>query len=249
MNGWELALIGTAGFLTSIASGIVGAGGGFIMTPLLIFLGLSPAQAVSTGKFSGISSAVGALSGTRKMHGKASKTKIIPIMILAFVIGLIAPFIIKGFESEFYRITLGVIILLMIPVVIYKKVGIKPHHPKLWQKFAGAIGLTLALLLQGIFSGGLGILVNIVMMGFLGMSAIEANITKRWSGLILNITILIGVIGSGLVVWQVAIVGICSTLCGSFIGGHIAVKKGDKFIMNIMLGFMLISGLALIFGT
>lgn len=249
MNGWELALIGTAGFLTSIASGIVGAGGGFIMTPLLIFLGLSPAQAVATGKFNGLSSTVGALSGTRKMHGKISKAKVIPIMFLAFFVGLIAPFVIKSLNSEFYRIFLGIMILVMIPVLVYKKVGLKPHHPKLWQKYLGSFGLTVALFLQAVFSGGLGILVNIVLMGLLGMTALEANITKRWSGLILSTTVIIGIVGSGLVVWQIAIIGICSTLCGSYIGGHLAVKGGDKFIMKIMIGFMLISGLVLIFGS
>ncbi len=248
MNGWELALIGSAGFLTAIASGIIGGGGAFIMTPLLIFLGLSPASAVASGKFNGLSTAVGSLSGTRKLHGKISKARVIPVMILAFTVGLIAPHVIKSLDSDFYRMFLGVMIIAMIPVLIFKKVGLKPHHPKLWQKFFGIFGLALALFIQGVFSGGLGILVNIVLMGFLGMTAIEANITKRWSGLILNVTVIFGVLGSGLIIWQVAIVGVCSTLAGSYVGGRLAVKKGNKFIMKIMLGFMLISGLALIFG-
>jgi uncharacterized membrane protein YfcA len=53
MEPLELALYGGAGFLMSILGGIAGGGGGFVMTPLAIFLGLTPAQAVSTGKFAG----------------------------------------------------------------------------------------------------------------------------------------------------------------------------------------------------
>jgi uncharacterized protein len=46
MNAWLLISMGAAvGFL----SGLFGVGGGFIMTPLLIFLGIPPAVAVGTG--------------------------------------------------------------------------------------------------------------------------------------------------------------------------------------------------------
>lgn len=248
MSGWELILIGATGFLTAVASGIIGGGGAFIMTPLMILLGISPASAVATGKFNGLSTSIGSLSGTRKMHGRVSKAKVIPIMILAFVIGLIAPYVIRSLDSEFYRTFMGVMIIAMIPVLILKKIGLKPSHPKLWQKYLGFCGLSLALFIQGVFSGGLGILVNIVLMGLLGMTALEANITKRWSGLILNVTVIVGVIGSGLIIWQLAIIGIFSTLSGSYAGGLLAVKRGNEFIMKIMIGFMLISGLALIFG-
>lgn len=248
MNGWELILYGMAAFATAILSGIAGAGGGFIMTPLAIFLGLSPAQSVSTGKFSGLSVTLGALFGMKSVHGKVSKRRVIPVMVLALAVGLIVPFVIKSLDSEVYRIALGIILLVMIPVMILKKVGIKPHTPSVFQKVAGGGLLTFALLLQGIFSGGLGTLVNIVLMGMLGMTAIEANLTKRWSQLILNTTIIFGVIGSGLVVWSVAAVGICAAFAGSYIGGRMAVKKGDVFIMRIMIILMFISGLALIFG-
>jgi uncharacterized membrane protein YfcA len=65
----------------------------------------------------------------------------------------------------------------------------------------------------------------------------------------LNITILLGVIFSGLIVWQIATVMIFTTFIGGSIGGHLAVKKGDKFVLNVMIGLMVISGLLLIFGV
>ena len=60
LNGFLLLGVGLAiGFL----SGMFGIGGGFIMTPLLIFLGVPPAVAVGTGASqvvaSSVSSAVG----------------------------------------------------------------------------------------------------------------------------------------------------------------------------------------------
>jgi uncharacterized membrane protein YfcA len=241
-----LIIFGIAGFLSSIISGIAGAGGGFIMTPLGIFLGLSPAQAVSTGKFSGLSVTVGALFGMKKAHGTVSWARIIPVMVLAFVVGLFVPLVIKSLDSEIYRTTLGVILILMIPVMMMKKIGIKRSNPNRVQKIVGGGLLTFALILQGIFSGGLGTLVNLALMGMLGMTALEANITKRWSQLILNAMIIVGVLGSGFIVWQVVVVGVITTFFGSMVGGRIAVRKGDSFIANVLIILMFISGIGLI---
>lgn len=249
MSEWGLVIYGLAGFISAILSGIAGGGGGFIVTPLAIFLGLTPAQAVATGKLGGLSVTIGSLSGMSKAHGRVSKARVIPVMVLALLVGLLVPFIIKSLDSDVYRVSLGIILLLMIPVVIFKKVGIKPHHPKLWQKWAGGVLLTISLLLQGVYSGGLGTLVNVVLMGMLGMTALEANITKRWSQLILNTTIILGVIGSGLILWPVAIAGVSSGLLGSFVGGRLAVRGGNALVMRAFIILMLISALALILGA
>lgn len=225
MHGWDYAIFLSAGFLSSIMSGISGAGGGFIMTPLGILLGLSPAQAVSTGKISGLSVTVGSLFGLKAKHGIVAWNRIIPIMILAGVVGLLVPFIIQTMDSRVYRLTLGIMLILMIPFVLYKKVGIKNYHPSRLQRWIGGLLLSTSLVLQGVFSGGLGTLVNIVLMTMLGMTALEANITKRWSQLILNITIILGLLGSGLILWHVAALGVISTFTGSYIGGKMATKK------------------------
>lgn len=233
----------------AILSGIAGAGAGFITTPLLIFFGLTPAQSISSGKFNGLATTIGSLSGLRKYSGKISKRSIAIIMVLAFIIGLLVPFVIKALSNRSYQVTLGIIILLMIPLMIYKKVGIKPSEPSPIKKGLGGILLSVSLFLQGVFSSGVGSLVNIVLMSMLGMTATEANITKRWSQLILNTTIILGIIGSGLIVWQVVAVNVCTGLAGSYIGGRLAIQKGDTLVVNVMLVLMLASGLILIFGA
>lgn len=249
MEWWQLVIYGAVGVIMSVFSGIAGGGGGFVMTPLLIALGLSPAQAVSTGKITGLTITLGALGGMKSVHGKLSKRRVIPVMILAFFVGLLVPFVIKSLDSEVYRVTLGIILLLMIPIMVLKKIGIESRTPTMLQRYIGSVLLTLSLFLQGVFSGGLGTLVNVVLMGMLGMTATEANVTKRWSQLILNTTIVIGVFLSGLIQWDVLIVGIPATFIGGYLGGKIAVKKGNKFVVNTMIILMIISAGYLIFGV
>jgi uncharacterized protein len=231
----------------SILSGIAGGGGGFVLTPLLIILGLSPAQAVATDKFGGLALTMGALTGMRSERGSISRRKVVPVMMLAFVVGLIVPFVIRGLDSQIYRVVMGIILILMVPIMILKKVGIHSHRPTGAQKVGGGVMLTVALFLQGAFGGGLSALVNVVLMGMLGMTATEANMTKRWSQLILLFTVVLGLLSSGLIVWQLLLVSIPTALIGGYIGGHIAVKKGNQFAMNVLIILMLVSALALIF--
>jgi uncharacterized membrane protein YfcA len=249
MELWQWAVYAVASFAASVLSGIAGAGGGFIMTPLMIFLGLTPAQAVATGKINGLLVTLGSLAGMRKEYAQASRRKVIPVMVLSLLVGLVVPFVIVALDSQVYRIILGIVLLLMIPVVLLKKMGIKPHRPTRGQKIGGGALLVFALFMQGVFAGGLGTLVNMVLMGMLGMTATEANLTKRWSQLILNIVIVLGVLAAGLIVWPMALVGLPSILAGSYLGGHLAVKKGNQFIINVMVALMAVSAVALIFGA
>ncbi len=249
MHLWQLALYAGISLVMSVVSGIAGGGGGFVMTPLLILFGLTPAQAVSTGKISGISITMGSLGGFGSEHGQLTKRRVIPVMVLALMVGLLVPFVIRGLDSSVYRIAMGVLLLVMIPILMIKKIGLKRHKPTLAKKLAGGGLLTLALFLQGVFSGGMGTLVNVVLMGMLGMTATEANITKRWSQVILNVTVLAGVMCSNLVVWQISAVSVPTTLVGGFIGGKLAVKRGNQFVLNVMILLMLASALALIFGV
>jgi uncharacterized membrane protein YfcA len=233
----------------AVFSGIAGGGAGFVTTPLQILLGLTPAQAVSTGKLTGLGIVVDSLRGMHERKGRVSKRRVLQVMVLVLGIGLLAPFVIRSLDAQFYRILLGVVILLMVPVVIIKKVGQFAHQPSRNKRFLGAGLLAVALLLQGIFGGGLGTLVNVVLMGLLGMTATDANITKRWSQLILNVTIVIGVVLSHLIVWQLVLVGMPVTLIGGYLGGKLAVRNGNQFVINVMVTLMVISGLALIFGV
>lgn len=240
-------IIGVASFLMAIISGIGGGGGGFITTPLLIFLGLTPQQAVASGKIGGLGTTFGSLHGLTK--AKVHKWKaVVLLMVLSTAVGLVAPHIITRIDNQIYRLTLGILLILLIPVVIFGQVGVKARRPAQWQKIVALPTLTATLLLQAIFSGGMGTLVVLTLMGLLGMPALEANVTKRFSQITMNILIVLGLAGSGLILWRVASVLFISGSLGGYVGSQIAIKKGDRFITYVFAILMFVSGLELIFG-
>lgn len=234
-----------ASLLSTILSGIAGGGGGFIMTPLLIFLGLSPAQAVSTGKLAGLSVSVGSLHRYRTTKVK-NKKFVVFVMALALAVGLFAPVFIKQLDAKIYQQILGILILVMIPVIKMKKLGVTSFMPSQKRKTTGWLLLFLALSLQAIFSGGLGVLVILVMVSMLGLDSITAQIAKRWSQVLLNSVIVLGVIASGLIVWEIAMVGIVTSFTGGKIGAKLALKKGNDFVMDVFMLLMLLSGIGLL---
>ena len=68
-------------FVASVISGFGGGGGGFIMTPYYIWIGLTPQQAVATGKLGGVGVAAGALTAF-KGHGLVNKKHLAPLMAI-----------------------------------------------------------------------------------------------------------------------------------------------------------------------
>lgn len=247
MDADKLVIFGIVSFLMSIISAIGGGGGGFITTPLAIFLGLTPQQAIATGKIGGLGVTLGSLKGLAK--AKIHRWNIvIPLMVLATIVGLSSPFVIKNLDNEVYRNLIGVVLICLIPVIWFRKIGTQEQNTKVWHRVLAVPLLVVTLFMQAIFSSGMGSLVVLVLMGLMGMKALEANITKRFSQVILNSLIVLGLLGSGLILWNVAIVLFIGNTVGGLIGSKIALKRGDEFVTKVFIILMLVSALGLILG-
>jgi uncharacterized protein len=245
METEKLIILGIASFLLSIFSGISGGGAGFITTPLMIFLGLSPQHAIASGKIGGLGVTLGSLKGLTKAKVHRKKP-IILLLLLSGTVGLIAPHFITRLDNEIYRNILGILILLLVPVMIYRKTGIKKRTPKKWQYIVAAPVLFITLMLQAVFSGGMGSLVVLTLMTLVGMTALEANVTKRFSQVLMNSLLVLGLLGTGLIIWEVAAVLFACNIVGGYVGAHIAVKKGDKFVTYVIAALMIVSGIGLL---
>ncbi len=246
MSLLELACYAVVSFATAILSGIAGGGAGFINAPLLILFGLSPAQAVATGKLTGLSVALSSLSGLRGVTARQSKKQLAVIIGLALLVGLLAPLAITNLDSTLYRHILGVIMFAMIPVLLLKKLGHTATQPSTQRQAIGYGLLIPALLLQGIFGAGMGTLVNIVLMACMGMSALESSVAKRYSQAVLNIVIILGVFTSHLIVWQAALIGIVTSALGGYIGTRLAVRRGNALVAGTLITLTFASAIFLL---
>jgi uncharacterized protein len=244
----QLICYAVVSFCTAILSGIAGGGAGFINAPLLILFGLSPAQAIATGKLAGLSVALSSLSKLRPVTAGRSRKQLTAIVSLALLIGVLSPFVITSLNNNLYRRILGVLLLVMIPVLLLKNMGYTSKQPSRHAQVIGYILLVPALSLQGIFGAGMGTLVNVVLMTCMGMSALEASATKRYSQVVLNVVIVAGVLFSHLILWNVAIIGILCSAVGASVGTRLAIKRGNKFVLSVLIMLTVTSALFMLLG-
>src|SRR6185312_1825435 len=108
-------------FVASILSGMAGGGGGFIITPFLIAIGLTPQQSIATGKLGALGLDSGSLAAFRRQKLKHKQLSIL-LVIFGLIIGVISSFAIKSIGNDHLQFTMGVLNLAMIPLLFVK------HH-------------------------------------------------------------------------------------------------------------------------
>lgn len=243
MDALPYVLIGVAGLVSGVLSGISGGGGGMLMIPVFILAGLPAQQAVATGKMNGLGAAFGGLSAFAKT-GYIRKD-ILKVMIpVAIVIGILAPLIFAAIDSKAFQIILGAILLLMIPTLFIKKRAL--HPPTHRRKLAGYSAYSGVLTIQALFGSGAGSLALFVLTLLLGTSKLEANATKRAVTAVLTPLTFVALLAGGFVVLSYGIVGMISVFIGTHFGSKLAIKRGERFVSIFMAVTVAISGVALI---
>ena len=234
-------------FLVGIMSGMSGGGGGILLTPLYIFLGLTPQQAVATGKLNGIGAAFGGLSAFRK--SKFIRWEILKVMLpVAVVSGIAAPFVLTSIDSTIMQKILGIVMLLLAPTLLVKKstnIKISKRVAAL-RKGAGYAAYSVILFFQAIFGTGIGSLVIFALTLLLGTSKLEANATRRAVTAVMAPIALIGMVGAGLVHFEYGVIGMVGAFIGTEIGTSIAIKKGEDWVGWVMAIPVVLSAVALL---
>jgi uncharacterized protein len=243
-------IFGVVNFIAAALSGAAGGGGGLISTPVMIMLGLSPAQAAATAKFGGIGISLGASS--RFFKEKIADTR----MVLAFSIGGAVLSVLGSLllikiqdQTELIQKAMGVLILFIgIPALYLRSLGLSRVERPAWLKGLGAAVIAISIFIQVAFASGLGSVQTIVFIACFGMTALTASATKRAMQLTVASVALVIFIFSGLVDYRFGLAGLISSLLGGYLGAHIAVKKGNKFVINLFALTGAILALQLIIG-
>jgi uncharacterized membrane protein YfcA len=76
-------------FIASLLSGMTGGGGGFIITPFLIAIGLTPQQSIATGKLGALGLDAGAIAAFRGRI-KQYKNFTFFLMLIAIAVGFLS---------------------------------------------------------------------------------------------------------------------------------------------------------------
>lgn len=231
----------------AIMGSITSGGGGLIMFPALIFLGLPPTQAVATGKFGAIGSAV----STIYSFGKAKKIVykfIIPLLIVDIIAAAIGARLLVEVNEEALSKVIGFVILAALPLLFIKKeLGLKQRKVAAWILGIGFLLYFPVVVYDGFLGPGAGLLLAYILVIFFGLSYIEANATLRipWLATLITITLIFAYYG--LINYAYGAVLIVGRFIGGFIGAHIAISKGENFVRLMFSLVVITASLKLLF--
>lgn len=242
-------------FLVSLVantfSAFSGGGAGLIQFPVLIFLGLSFSIALATHKVASVALGIGAV--LRYLKTSRLERQFVLLMLLTGLPGVVlGGNIILLVPDRWAEIALG---MLTGGLGIYSilKPQLGQHYMPVHRDWSGCImgGLVLFLIgfLNGSLTSGTGLFVTLWLVGWFGMDYQRAvAYTLIMVGLFWNGAgaITLGLLGDIRWDWLPAL--LLGSLLGGYLGSHLAIKHGNRWIKRAFEIVTLCISVKLIYG-
>lgn len=227
--------------------GTIASGSGLVVLPALLLMGIEPHVALASMGI-GI---IGLTLGPLYNYARAKKIiwNIAPILTVLCLIGsFIGARILIEVDGAILKKIVGVILLLLIPVLFLgKNTGLVRKEVTQLRRKISYILFFFVSIWFGFFSPGSGSIAMLVMVKGHGLTILEAKGTLKIPGLVSTLSCLVIFAMAGIVDYRIGALLAVSTFIGSWIGSHIAIKKGDAWVRPLIVLVMIISGLKMLF--
>jgi hypothetical protein len=242
---WLIILTFVVSIGMGAVSGMGGGGAGFVVIPYYIFIGLTPQQAVATGKMGSLGMAAGAVTAFRG-KGLVNKKYLLYFLAITTVCALISAWLLPQIDNKIFQQIIGWVLIVLSPTLFIKKAAFQPGERSRGWIIAGFIAYTFISFGQTLLGTGIGTLLILVLMFLFGLNSLQANATKRVAQLSQALILFVLLMVQGLVVFGHGL----AALLGSWIGGHIgtnfAIKRGTEFVKVMLAVLMAVSGVVLL---
>lgn len=232
-------------FLSSVLSGMAGVGGGFIMSPYWLLIGMNPAQAVANGSFMAIGMGASSLAAFRKTeHFPRNRRLVIKLMVITAIASILGALVLPGLELESFKVVLAITTIFSLPLLFLNRNEIA--QPKSHEMLGTFLFSSLILAGSIIFSSTFSILIAIVLTVFFNLTVLQGTAVRRLIGMV-QVAILFSLLAlQGNFIWPHALAGITGGIFGSYFGTKFAIKKGEGFARQALAAGALLSSVALL---
>lgn len=237
--------------LANLFSAFSGGGAGLVQLPALIFLGLPFGVALATHKIASVALGIGAT--LRHLREGGLERRFVIFMLLAGVPGVvIGASLILRVPDRMAEVALGVLTLgLGVYSIRSPALGqvYAPTHRSAEGFAAGGVGLFLIGILNGSLTSGTGLFVTLWLIRWFGLDYRRAvahtlvMVGVFWNG---SGAVTLGLLGD--VHWAWLPVLLVGSLLGGYLGAHLAIAKGNRWIKRGFEAVTLVVGLKLILG-
>lgn len=232
-------------FVASVLSGMTGGGGGYIITPFFIAIGLTPQQSVATVKLWALGMDSGSITAFRHRLIRHKRLALF-LLSASIVIGFVSAVIIRRLANENLQLVMGILNLAAVPILFIRHHKVRSRTRHLILQGSGILSLLVIMLLQAVFASGIGSIINVFLIAIFGASALESQFMKRRASLAADIIGIVALFSSGLIRFSYGFIGMAGGLMGGYIGSKFALREGERFARYALMVFMLASGIWLI---
>ena len=251
MPWFDQLLLFVVSLIANAFSAFAGGGAGLIQFPLLIFLGLPFSIALATHKVASVALGVGATLRNLRTHHLQKKLVLnivlfgVPGVVAGANIILFVPDRSAEISLGFLTLGLGLYSVFQPSLGLEKKtVTDSPSHNLIGGAVLFGIGM-----LNGSLTSGTGLFVTLWLVRWYGLDyKLAVAYTLVLVGLFWNSS---GAITLGLlsqIQWSWLPALLLGSLLGGFIGAHLAIVKGNKWIKRVYESITLIIGVKLMLG-
>jgi uncharacterized membrane protein YfcA len=237
---WLLTAL--AGFAAGLIDSIVG-GGGLVLTPAMLNLHpqLHILQAIGTQRTSSImGTSVAAWNYLRRI--KVERRILVPACIAALSASAVGVQLAKRIDGEVLTWTvLAICVVLAIYTVFRKDLGLREDrrfHPKHETMAAVAIGAATGFY-NGLIGPGTGTIMVFAFVSFLGLDFLKSSAVSKTTNVAADLSSWAVLAFGGFVLWTLAIPLIIGNMIGSYIGSHLAIRRGQGFVRAVFLVIVL----------
>lgn len=251
MNLTEQLLLFAISLLANLFSAFAGGGAGLIQLPALIFLGLPFAVALATHKVASVALGIGAT--LRHLREEPLERRLALYLLATGLPGVVlGAHIIINVPDRAAEVALG---LLTAGLGVYSV--LRPGlgqvqallHRDRWGYGVGGLVLFVIGVLNGSLTSGTGLFVTLWLVRWFGLDYRRAvAYTLILVGLFWNGTgaLALGLLGELRWSWLPAL--LLGSLLGGYLGAHLAIVKGNRWIKRVYEVITLAVGLKLILG-
>jgi uncharacterized membrane protein YfcA len=234
-----LALTALAGFAAGLLDSIVG-GGGLILTPAMLNLhpGLSILQTIATQRTSSLlGTSVAAWNYLSRI--RVERRVVVPACVGALVASALGVQFAKRLDPELLKWTvLAICVVLAVYTAFRKDFGLVEARRFPVEKealAATAVGAACGFY-NGLIGPGTGTLMVFAFASVIGLDFLKSSGVSKAANVAADLSSWTVLALGGFVVWVLALPLIAGNMLGSWIGSHLALRRGQRFVRFVFLG-------------
>ncbi len=219
-----------------VVTGAVGAitgGNSLINVPLMIMVGMTPRQAVATNMFAVTFMTISATA--RFARARILKWDLlVPLGVITFISSALGALIAVKLPETIVKLVVGVSMgALVVFIALHRNAA--PPPPTRARRLVGYAVSTALGIYGGFFSGGYTTLMTVLCTVCFSLTMMESVAVTKPVNLISCVAASAVFFAGGIIDLRVGLPLAAANLAGGWVGAHVALKGGDKFVRLLFL--------------